>query len=128
VSRDIYVLWSGRARIALADVSEVFIELSDGDVFGVVSRSRDRAAAQEVIAVTDCEVVRIDGSTAGAIASRNPTLADELNQLLASRNRRLDPPTATVGIGPSALDQDPIEVRTTVVVEDEGPHEGEPAS
>ena len=91
VNRDIYVLWSGRARIALAHVSDVFIELSDGDVFGVVSRSRDRAAAQEVTAVADCEVVRIDGSTAGAIASRNPAVADELNQLLASRNRRLEP-------------------------------------
>ena len=91
VSRELYVLWFGRARIMLAGVSDVFIELSDGDVFGVVSRSRDRAASQEVIAVTDCEIVRIDASTAGAIASRNPSLADELNQLLSSRNRRLDP-------------------------------------
>jgi hypothetical protein len=48
-----------------------------------------------VIAVADCEVVRIDGTTAGAIASRNPVVADELNQLLASRNRRLDPLVAS---------------------------------
>jgi hypothetical protein len=43
------------------------------------------------VAATDCEVVRIEASTAGAVASRNPSLADELNQLMSSRNRRLDP-------------------------------------
>lgn len=91
VSREIYVLWSGRARIMIPDEPNAFIELSDGDVFGVVSRSRDRAASQRVVAATDCEVVRIEASTAGAVASRNPSLADELNQLMSSRNRRLDP-------------------------------------
>jgi signal-transduction protein with cAMP-binding, CBS, and nucleotidyltransferase domain len=90
-SREVFVLWSGRARITIPDEPNVFIELSDGDVFGVVSRSRDRAASQEVVAVTDCDVVRIEASTAGAVASRNPSLADELNQLMSSRNRRLDP-------------------------------------
>jgi small-conductance mechanosensitive channel len=123
VSRDIYVLWSGRARIALAHVSDVFIELSDGDVFGVVSRSRDRAAAQEVTAVADCEVVRIDGSTAGAIASRNPAVADELNQLLASRNRRLDPLEASSEIDvPAATRVDAL------VVDDIDPGDGRPTS
>jgi len=107
-SREIYVLWSGRARIMLAGVSDVFIDLSDGDVFGVVSRSRDGAASQEVMAATDCEVVRIDGSTAGAVASRNPSLADGLNQLLSSRNHRLDPQAERFDIEAPALDQGPV--------------------
>jgi small-conductance mechanosensitive channel len=89
-SRELYVLWSGRARITIPDEPDAFVELSDGDVFGVVSRARDRTASQQVVAVTDCEVVRIEASIAGAVASRNPSLADELNQIMASRNRRLD--------------------------------------
>ena len=117
VSREIYVLWSGRARIMLAEVSDVFIELSDGDVFGVVSRSRDRAASQEVMAVTDCEVVRIDASTAGAVASRNPSLADGLNQLLSSRNRRLDPLAERFEIEAPALEQGPVAIGEALVVD-----------
>ena len=91
VSREVSVLWSGRARILVPDVPEVFIELSDGDVYGVVSRSRSGDAPQEVVSVTDCETIRIDAATAGAVASRNPALAHELDQLLSSRNRRLSP-------------------------------------
>jgi small-conductance mechanosensitive channel len=117
VSREIYVLWSGRARIMLAGVSDVFIELSDGDVFGVVSRSRDRAASQEVMAVTDCQVVRIDASTAGVVASRNPSLADGLNQLLSSRNRRLDPLAERFDIEAPVLDQGPVEIGEALVVD-----------
>ncbi len=128
VSRELYVLWSGRARIMLAEVSDVFIELSDGDVFGVVSRSRDRAASQEVIAVTDCEVVRIDASTAGAIASRNPSLADELNQLLSSRNRRLDPLVETIQIEAPALEQGSVAMGEDVSVDEVDSGDEEPAS
>ena len=91
VSREIYVLWSGRAQIQVADDPGAHIEISNGDVFGVVSRSRNAGASQTVVAVSDCEVVRIDANMAGAVASRNPALADELNQLLASRNRRRHP-------------------------------------
>ena len=91
VSREIYVLWSGRARIAALDEADTYIDISNGDVFGVVSRARSKGVSQAVVAVSDCEVVRIDANTAGAVASRNPTLADELNQMIASRDRRLNP-------------------------------------
>jgi CRP-like cAMP-binding protein len=116
-SREIFVLWSGRARIMLGAESDVFIELSDGDVFGVVSRSREGAVSQEVMAVTDCEVVRIDASTAGAVASRNPSLADGLNQLMSSRNRRLDPLTDRFDIEAPALDQLPVGVSEALDVD-----------
>ncbi len=91
VSREIYVLWSGRARIEVPSDPSTHIDISNGDVFGVVSRSRNKGASQAVVAVSDCEVVRIDADMAGAVASRNPSLADGLNQLLASRDRRLNP-------------------------------------
>lgn len=91
VSREIYVLWSGRARIEVPDEPGTSIDISNGDVFGVASRSRSKRASQEVIAVSDCEVVRIDANVAGSLASRNPSLAEQLNQLLAARDRRLNP-------------------------------------
>lgn len=104
VGGEIHVLWDGHARIEVVGVPNAFIELSSGDVFGVASRSRDKERSQTVVAVTDCVIVRIDASVGGAVASRNPTLADELNQLLASRSRRLDPLVDRLDIAAPELD------------------------
>ncbi len=112
VSREVYVLWSGRARIEVPDEPGTSIDISNGDVFGVVSRSRHKGSAQEVVAVSDCEVVRIDANSAGAVASRNPALADELNQLLASRDRRLNPLVDRFVIDVPGADDDPVEIGT----------------
>jgi signal-transduction protein with cAMP-binding, CBS, and nucleotidyltransferase domain len=109
VSREVYVLWSGRARIEVPDEPGISIDISNGDVFGVMSRSRHKGSAQEVVAVSDCEVVRIDANTAGTIASRNPSLADELNQLLTSRDRRLNPIVDRFVIDVPGADDDPVE-------------------
>ncbi len=110
VSREIYVLWSGRARIEVPDEADTHIDISNGDVFGVVSRARNKGLPQEVVAVSDCEVVRIDANTAGAVASRNPSLSDELNQLLASRDRRLNPLVDRFVIDGPSLGADAAEV------------------
>ncbi len=91
VNRDVLVLWEGRARILVAEYPDAFIDLSDGDVFGVVSRSTRDETPQEVVAIADCEVIRIGSAAAGIVASRNPALADELNQIMKSRSRRLQP-------------------------------------
>jgi small-conductance mechanosensitive channel len=112
VSREIYVLWSGRARIEVPDDLSTCIEISNGDVFGVVGRARNKGASQEVVAVSDCEVVRIDANMAGAVASRNPSLADGLNQLMASRNRRLNPLVDRSVIDVPGADDDPVAVGT----------------
>ncbi len=110
VSREIYVLWSGRARIEVPDDPSTHIDISNGDVFGVVSRSRNRGSSQEVVAMSDCEVVRIDANMAGAVASRNPSLADGLNQLLASRDRRLHPLAGQFVMDAPGADDDPAPV------------------
>ncbi len=109
-SREIYVLWSGRARIEVPDEADTHIDISNGDVFGVVSRARNKGLPQEVVAVSDCEVVRIDANTAGAVASRNPSLSDQLNQLLASRDRRLNPLVDRFVIDGPSLGADAAEV------------------
>jgi small-conductance mechanosensitive channel len=92
VHRDVYVIWEGHARIEDATNQDRFLELSDGDVFGVLSRSTRNGSPPAVIAMTDCEVVIIEAEAAGAVASRNPDLSQAMNQLGVSRSRRLDPP------------------------------------
>ncbi len=91
VNRDIYVLWQGRAQIFAPDRPDSFIGLSDGDIFGIVGRSSRKQAPPEILALTDCEVIRIDAEAAGAVASRNTELTEHLDQLMISRARRLNP-------------------------------------
>jgi CRP-like cAMP-binding protein len=93
VDRDLYMLWQGSARLVVPalDGSEVNIaELSEGDTFGLLSRSERWEYPPQVVAAQDCEVVRVSESVAGEVASRNPTLADALNQLKETRQRRLE--------------------------------------
>jgi small-conductance mechanosensitive channel len=91
VNRDVFVLWHGRAQIVAADRPDTFISLSDGDVFGVVGRSSRNQVPPGILALTDCEIVRIHAEAAGAVASRNTELTDQLDQLMISRARRLSP-------------------------------------
>ncbi len=91
VNRDIFLLWHGQAQIFSVDRPDLFITLSDGDLFGVVGRSSRKQAPPVVLALTDCEIVRIDAEAASAVASRNTVLTDQLDQLMVSRARRLSP-------------------------------------
>ena len=43
-----------------------------------------------VIAVTDCEVVIVEESAAGHVASRNPALSEAFSQLSDTRRRRIE--------------------------------------
>ena len=98
VNRDLWVIWQGRARIVSADRPELAVDLSDGDVFGLLSRSTREMTPPQVLAVTDCEVVRLDAETASGVAGRNPRVTDTLNQILISRSRRLGPHTVDSAI------------------------------
>lgn len=94
VSRDLYVLWDGRARMVIVDDTDgserSVAELSEGDIFGLLSRSDEWGETPRVVAITDCEVLIIGADAAGGVASRNPDLADALNQLMATRRRRVE--------------------------------------
>lgn len=98
VNRDLWILWRGRARMMAADHPERFVDLADGDVFGLLSRSSRAMVPPAVMALTDCEVVRIDAEEASAVAGRNPRATDALNQILTSRSRRLQPSAAAHSI------------------------------
>ncbi len=92
-NRDLYVLWEGTARISVTGEAGAEInlaELAAGDVFGMLRRSDRDLYVPQVVALSDCEMVRIGEEAAGAVASRNPALAAALNQVAATRRRRLE--------------------------------------
>lgn len=101
-SGDTFILFEGIARIVDAAGAGRFVELSAGDVFGILGRSADTGLSPEVVAITDCEVVIIDAEASGRVASRNPDLNEALNQLGVSRMRRLDP-QVSISVGAEDL-------------------------
>jgi small-conductance mechanosensitive channel len=109
VNRAVWVIWEGRARMFAADHSERHIDLANGDVFGLLSRSSRAMVPPGVVAVTDCEVIRIDAEAASVVAGRNPQVTDTLNQILISRSRRLQPRAGDRPIELAAPDAIPAE-------------------
>lgn len=87
--RRVFILWEGRARITDPDRPTSFVELGPGDLFGLLSRTRDRTPPA-VSAETDCEVMVLDEDAVGVVASRNPALAEAVRTLAANRLRRLE--------------------------------------
>ena len=90
--RDLLLMHSGRARLVLrrADLEDLnVVDIEAGEAFGVVSESpvSDRAL---VVATTDCEVLRIPPEGAGRAIAIAPDLANVLDQLAATRRRRIE--------------------------------------
>ena len=98
VDGNVYVLWRGSARIIDSDYPDRFVELSDGDLFGILSRSARNGSPPDIVAVTDCEIVILTADAAGEVASRNPDLTAAMNQLGQSRTRRLNPPNPVAAL------------------------------
>jgi len=96
VQRDqpsLFVLWSGRARLEVIDDGGTVHDVADlgpGDVCGVVTASPDWPVLPRTVAVTDCEVTVISLDESGTIISKNPELADALNQIANRRSRRIE--------------------------------------
>jgi small-conductance mechanosensitive channel/CRP-like cAMP-binding protein len=90
--RDLLLMHSGRARLILrrADLEYLnVVDIEAGEAFGVLSESpvSDRAL---VVATTDCEVLRIPPEGAGRAIAIAPDLANVLDQLAATRRRRIE--------------------------------------
>ena len=90
--RDLLLMHSGRARLVLrrADLEDLnVVDIEAGEAFGVLSESpvSDRAL---VVATTDCEVLRIPPEGAGRAIAIAPDLANVLDQLAATRRRRIE--------------------------------------
>lgn len=90
---DLYVVVDGRAALVVEHPERGRVttaELGAGELFGF-----DLVAAAAVVAVTDCELVVVDGTTAEIVLARDPGLAAALTQLAASRGRRIERITRT---------------------------------
>jgi len=91
--RDLLVLDQGRAQIVLraSDADDInVLELGAGEVFGVLDGPVQASQDVVVLAMTDCEVVRVPSEAAAQAISLAPGLASALEQLSASRRRRID--------------------------------------
>ncbi len=90
--QDLLLMHEGRARLVLrqddAEDLNVF-DIEAGEVFGVLNEPPDSDRAL-IVAVTDCEVVRIPPEGASRAIALAPDLAHALDQLAATRRRRIE--------------------------------------
>ena len=89
----LYTLWTGAAHLEVVkrdgSIHSV-ATLAPGDIFGLVQPADDGAFIPRVVADTDCEVIITDQSAAGPLIARNQSLVDALNQITATRTRRIN--------------------------------------
>jgi small-conductance mechanosensitive channel/CRP-like cAMP-binding protein len=86
------LLHEGRARLVLRQDGSPdlgVLDLEPGEAFGVMAESPPTDRSALVIAVSDCEVVRIPPDLALSAIALAPDFADVLEQLAVSRRRRI---------------------------------------
>jgi small-conductance mechanosensitive channel/CRP-like cAMP-binding protein len=88
---DLQVLHRGRAALLLRDAAadRVVLDLGEGELFGVLDHRPDDGVRTAIVATEDCEVVTVPASVALPLASRTPRLSEAIDQLAASRRRRV---------------------------------------
>ena len=79
--------------------------LRGGDLFGLATM-RDEARTS-VVAVSDCEVISVDGVVATEVTARRPELTSAINQLLSRRRRQLQRLQERAA-GDSRVDGEPV--------------------
>ncbi len=91
--RNLLLLHQGRAQLVLrqdgAEDLDV-LDLEAGEVFGVLTEPPRGGGAAVVVAVTDCDVVRVPPEAAAYAISRASDLAAVLDQLAVTRRRRIE--------------------------------------
>ncbi len=89
---DVFVIHEGLARVLVDDPGGnpiTVVELGAGDVFGILGSSAE-GPPPSVVAITDCELVVVDGDVASSVTSRNPDVSDAVTKLMSSRRRRVE--------------------------------------
>lgn len=90
--RTLQILAEGRASLEIELVDGRTIVAADlpiGEVIGVERWDRVEHAVPRIRAVTDCEVVVVDRAAVEQVIGRNPNLADAIEHLVTTRDRRL---------------------------------------
>jgi small-conductance mechanosensitive channel len=88
---DLRVLHRGSAALLLRGQGDdrVVLDLGEGELFGVLDHRPSEQVATAIVATSDCEVLTVPASVALPLASRTPRLSDAIEQLAASRRRRV---------------------------------------
>jgi small-conductance mechanosensitive channel/CRP-like cAMP-binding protein len=92
--RDVLVLVDGAAELVLIardGTDELIVATAnDGDLVGLLSGERVPGHALGLRAVSDCDVLVVDGDLATEIGSRNADLANALARMATTRRRRIE--------------------------------------
>jgi small-conductance mechanosensitive channel len=90
---DVIVVTAGVARLMLLRPGRdeaVISDLGAGDLVGLLNARRAGDWVVAARAVTDCEVLVIDGDAIGQVGSRNADVVAAFNRVATSRQRRID--------------------------------------
>jgi small-conductance mechanosensitive channel/CRP-like cAMP-binding protein len=91
--QELLVLNNGRARLLLRSLDSpdvAVLEIEAGEVLGVLDEPLESNRAALIVALTDCDVVRIPPEAAGRAVSLSPNFAAVLDQLAVTRRRRIE--------------------------------------
>jgi CRP-like cAMP-binding protein len=90
---DVMVLIEGTGRLVLLRPGRdetVISDLGAGDLVGLLNPRRAGDWIVAARAVTDCDVLAIDGDVLGQVGSRNAEVVAAFNRVAMSRQRRID--------------------------------------
>jgi len=93
---DLLLLQRGRAALVLRDVDDPSVadidvlDIEAGELFGLLDETHHAGRTAVVLAVTDCDVVRIAPEAAAFAISQAPDLSLALDQLGVTRRRRIE--------------------------------------
>jgi len=88
---DLFLLHRGHAALVLRseDGDSPVMDYGVGDLFGLGEQPAVDGVRPVVVAVDDCDVFAMSAADAGTVISRTPSLSGALDQLSASRHRRV---------------------------------------
>jgi CRP-like cAMP-binding protein len=91
-SDDLVLVEHGSSHLELhldATTSESVLDLTGGDLVSALDDSDTQGHELTLTARTDCDVLLLDTTTVGSVISRSPALNSALEQVRASRRRRV---------------------------------------
>jgi hypothetical protein len=89
VQNNPHLIWLGTARMFNPDDPSASLVVGPGAVVGDLLPSSRLKVPHAVVAVTDCEVLVLDGQQTGAVAGTHPEMTDSWRQIVAIRTSRL---------------------------------------
>ncbi|MGI9585685.1 MAG: mechanosensitive ion channel domain-containing protein [Acidimicrobiia bacterium] len=110
----VYLIWQGTARMTNPTHPQSFVDIGEGGIVGDMVASARLRVPHHVVATTDCEVLVIDNTVAGAVAANHPAVVTAWRELVAIRASRLSSPiTESSAAWSPDVEPDSVEERKT---------------